>query len=175
MHRAARLRVEWEAGLLYRNGPSCLYGRVPLVSWDVEAQLPFILRCRSKIAFPWGNSEFRSGPWLRPILSANKLPSTHPDGKFKEVSCKVRIWNRLNQNMSEEKVEDMLINLSAFPTWKSSRNPVLSNALVHFNIILGWRKGLWGLYIFFQYRIFHAPYKNVTGLVQKYFYWHLNW
>lgn len=146
MHRAARLRGKWEAGLLYRNGPWCLHGRVPLVSPDTEAQPPFILRCRSKIAFSWGNSGFRSGSWLQPILSANKLPSTHPDGKFKEVSCKVRIWNWLNQNMSEEKVRDVLINLSAFPTWKNSRNPVLSNALVHFNIILGWRKDLWGLW-----------------------------
>lgn len=144
-HRAARLQVDLQTGLLCRDGRWFLCWEVSSVPRGAEAQLTFILRCRSKIAFSWGNSEF-SGLWSQPISSTTKLPCTHPDGEFKEVSYEVRIWNRLNQNVSEEKVRDVLVNLPALPTWKNTSNPVLSNAPVHFSIVLGWRKGLWGLW-----------------------------
>lgn len=70
VRRTVRLRAEWQAGLLCTNGPWHLSWKVPLVPQHAETQPTFTLRCRSKIAFSWGNSVFRSCLWLLPILSA---------------------------------------------------------------------------------------------------------
>lgn len=120
--------------------------------------------------------EFSSSLWCQSVPFANKFPSTCLDGEFREVSCKLRIWNRLNQNVSEVKVKDVLINILVLPTWKNTWSRVLSSALFTSILFLAEGKacGVCGSWLF-QYRIFHAPYKNVTGLIQKYFYWCLNW
>lgn len=103
LHKAARWRVEWQAWLLCRNGPWCPCWEVPLAQRGSGAQPTFILRCRSKIAFSWGN--WRVEHW--PLVPANFISqqvTIHPSWwkiqrsllqgqNIKQIKSK-RVWGK---------------------------------------------------------------------------------
>lgn len=87
-----------------------------------------------------------------------------------KVFWRSKIWSRWSREMSTEKPRRVFNKSSHAPNMKEHSICFISNALVHFNIILKERKACgvcegWIL----KYPIFQAPCKNVSELILTYF------
>ena len=172
--RAGRLRLHWQTRLLCRYGPRCLCWEVLSVPQGREAQVTFTLRCKCKNVFSWRKLGIQK--W--PVVLANFI--NHQITIFSswwriQTSFLHRVGNK--SKCVYRKGQQQAGKSSHTSHMKRTLQIWSCQVLLFTSIFFlaeGKAYGVCGSWLF-QYRIFHAPYKNVSGLIQTYFYWHLNW
>lgn len=144
----SKAAVELQAGLSWGSG---LWALTPIPIGPLGAQVAEVewtLTCEVQytVAFSQGNSEFSSDLWSQWISSANEVLVYPSRWKIQSSLLQSRNMKQIISKCVWGKGQGVLMNLPALPTWKNTSNLILSNALVHFNIALGWREGLRGLW-----------------------------